>query len=157
MPHAPQHDVAGDEYQAPFGRTQPVPATAAAPSAADDHASPPPVAASPFFTAKENAEAAAWIQQGGPGVDDGSDAYTAPVAVGTARGRNGRRDSQIGHYNDMGSIFDGPTAGAVPSSYTSYVPARPLAHTCFADSSHPLAACPCLIRTGCIMSLCVPA
>lgn len=109
---------AAEEYQAPsFGRSvsiqQDVDLTQEDPSS--------PLSHSPFFTDKENIEALEWSRQQDNlpeesngrlhedhELDDGQP--SSPVAP------RRRRDSQVGSYDDFGSIFDGPSAGAVPSS-----------------------------------------
>lgn len=96
-------DVAADEYQSPFS-LPPRPARA------------PPPPASPFFDDAERAEAEAWSRS--------AEAVELEEEHGAVRigvsGTRRRRDSQVGSYeNDSGlssSIFDGPEAGAVPSS-----------------------------------------
>lgn len=121
MPGPPQHDVADDEYQAPFARPVAQQPAAGAEGTADP---PPAFPASPFFSDKESVEAAQWLQNGShldgdpQDEEEGLESNAAPVMTGRGRAR---RDSQIGNYNDSGSIFDGPSAGAVPSSVTSCV------------------------------------
>lgn len=114
-------EAAADEYQAPF--TLPVrngnsskQATQVADDDADDMAS------SPFFDDKEHAEAMAWARS-----DEGmAQEDNEGAAPGSVRIRK-RRDSQVGNYGDAASIFDGPVAGAVPSSVSSmhHTMARP--------------------------------
>ncbi|PWN38810.1 hypothetical protein IE81DRAFT_327122 [Ceraceosorus guamensis] len=102
-------DVAADEYQSPFS-LPPRPPT-----------EPSTQPSSPFFDDAERAEALAWARE-----HDG-DAETngtgTAAEMGISIGGRRRRDSQVGSYADDGglssSIFDGPTAGAVPSSVSS--------------------------------------
>lgn len=105
-------EAAPDEYQAPFtlpakSQVKPIPAPA---ENADDEAA---MAPSPFFDEAEHAEALKWAQSE-EAIEDGEQAPGA-VAIGSRR----RRDSQVTSYGDVGSVFDGPTAGAVPSSVSS--------------------------------------
>ena len=96
---------AADEYQAPsWGRQAEV----------DDAEA---ISTSPFFTDKESAEAFQWAksQDAEEAVDDqpltpGED-QTGGIRIGRRR-----RDSQVGSYDEHQSIFDGPSAGVVPSS-----------------------------------------
>lgn len=113
---------AADEYQAPsFGRPEYQPST------------------SPFFSDKESAEALQWAQSPDGALqleeDEGlhtvgeGDAQSSSAVVdeplspteerGAIRiGGRQRRDSQMSSYDGTGSVFDGPSAGAVPSSIT---------------------------------------
>ncbi|CAO1631581.1 unnamed protein product [Sympodiomycopsis kandeliae] len=110
--------AAPDEYQAPFtlpsknkvdipnnGRNNP--------AQGDDE----DMASSPFFDDKEHAEALAWARSQQQGGGQGSSGVEA-VEIGTAQSRR-RRDSQVSGYGQAGSVFDGPSAGAVPSSVSS--------------------------------------
>ena len=96
------------------------------------------VPSSPYFDDKESAEAFAWIQSGGrkeqeaqaqreadeyaaaeDGGEEGDSGSSQGISIrGKLVGRK-RRDSQVGSYNASGSIFDGPSAGAIPSSISS--------------------------------------
>lgn len=121
-----QHfEVAADEYQAPFQlpskKSNPDDAQDASNAAADvaDYAS------SPYFDDQEAREAFEWAQsqrEAGvelDGTNNGSTSGAATSNGGVEIGRRRRRDSQVGSYDEGGSIFDGPGAGAVPSSVSS--------------------------------------
>ncbi|KAL9932858.1 hypothetical protein V8E36_008113 [Tilletia maclaganii] len=137
------HDRAADEYQAPFtlaprtgrsnGKAAAAPQTRPAQGQHDD--SDPPVPSSPYFDPSESREAYAWARSQSQddlhanGEDDfaldatSEDGHAAPSGAQAVpiKARR-RRDSQVGSYDDgTGSIFDGPTAGAVPSSVSRYV------------------------------------
>lgn len=112
MPSSRNKDIrAAEEYQAPsWGRQT-------TSSVVDDADA---ISTSPFFTDKESAEAMQWaksqeatdVEQA---VDDQpltpSDEQSGGIRIGRRR-----RDSQVGSYDEQGSIFDGPSAGVVPSS-----------------------------------------
>lgn len=106
MSSARNKDIrAADEYQAPsWGRPN----------------SSAHVSTSPFFTDKESAEALQWAQsQEAAYTEDAVDEQ--PLTPGEEpevgiRITRRRRDSQVGSYDEQGSIFDGPSAGVVPSS-----------------------------------------
>ncbi|KAN0063742.1 hypothetical protein ACQY0O_003792 [Thecaphora frezii] len=132
-------EVADDQYQAPFQLPPRKPrptdaqqdADADAHPPSDDQALPssPPIPSSPYFDEQESREAFEWAksQQHAALNADQTDAPAPGIAI---RSRS-RRDSQVGSYDDHSSIFDGPTAGAVPSSVSSmrHEMARPeLAH-----------------------------
>ncbi|EPQ27111.1 uncharacterized protein PFL1_05393 [Pseudozyma flocculosa PF-1] len=121
-------EVAEDQYQAPFQ----LPSRAALDDDGgeddDDDAErqhDPPVASSPYFDEQESREALEWARsQQAADIDADHDNGAGPsadggVAIGNHYSRRSRRDSQVGSYDDLGSIFDGPTAGAVPSSISS--------------------------------------
>lgn len=116
---------AADEFQAPsFGRSEYQQST------------------SPFFTDKESAEALQWARSPdgalqmqedegdagthatlGEGQSGGTAVMDEPLSPTEERGAihiggRRRRDSQMSSYDGAGSVFDGPSAGAVPSSVT---------------------------------------
>ncbi|PWN25160.1 hypothetical protein BDZ90DRAFT_281756 [Jaminaea rosea] len=106
-----QPEAAPDEYQAPF--TLPSrKANGGAAAASGGHEGE--MASSPFFDDAERAEAMAWANSS-EAVDDREEENAGGVAIK----RRERRDSQVASYGDVGSVFDGPTAGAVPSSVSS--------------------------------------
>lgn len=118
--HRQKHDkkqpfqVAEDQYQAPFQ----LPSKKQANDTADDTAfdsGSPPIPSSPYFDEQESREAIEWARsQQAAAIDDLPEAGEHAGGVGISTRR--RRDSQVGSYDEHGSIFDGPTAGAVPSS-----------------------------------------
>ncbi|KAK0529884.1 hypothetical protein OC834_003507 [Tilletia horrida] len=141
--HRHPHDRAPDEYQAPF--TLPPRGKEASTSYRDDARDDRddiPVPASPYFDPSESQEAYEWARAR-RSVKDFSLTDEHAVELGSEDGigpsgataipfdqsrRRPRRDSQVGSYDDAsGSIFDGPTAGAVPSSVSSmhHVLSRP--------------------------------
>ncbi len=127
------HQEAEDRYQAPFSRAQQSPAKAKA--RAEDPLSEPELeeepapgqdaltSSSPYFDDKEAREAMAYIQEQQQKRQDGNDAGQGSITIQTRP----RRDSQVGDYEGGGSIFDGPSAGAIPSSMSSmrHMHARP--------------------------------
>lgn len=135
MPSRNRDTPAGDEYQAPsFGRTIPTKSQKNDENA--DGTQDVPLSHSPFFSDKENIEAIAWANEQAKKEEGGQGSSTAgtdeqrqetngkqenDAENGAISMRNGRRrrDSQVGSYDDMASIFDGPSAGAVPSSVSS--------------------------------------
>ncbi|KAJ1026343.1 hypothetical protein NDA16_002430 [Ustilago loliicola] len=115
-----QHfEVAGDEYQAPFQ----LPAKKVNIEASkDEHATAEPdvteFASSPYFDDQEAREAIEWARsQHEAELEAANDGTAAGGAVDIGRRR--RRDSQVASYDENASIFDGPGAGAVPSSVSS--------------------------------------
>jgi cation-transporting ATPase 13A2 len=102
---------AADEYQAPsWGRQNP-------PRVPEDAEE---ISTSPFFSDKESAEAMRWarsqeVASEETAVDDEPLSPDEYEPGGIKIGRK-RRDSQVGSYDEHGSIFDGPSAGVVPSS-----------------------------------------
>lgn len=128
MPSRRGNVPAADEYQAPsFGR----PIYAPKKGREEDDADASPVSHSPFFSDKENVEALEWAQRHAERSEEEGEGEQAgnvsPSAVEDdysqdeqeARPiRHRRRDSQLSSYDEVGSVFDGPSAGAVPSSMT---------------------------------------
>lgn len=110
-----QDEAAPDEYQAPF--TLPSKSKAIQQPKDQDGHDESEMASSPFFDDKEHAEALAWARSE-QAVDDGEEEDSSSGAVAIGGGRR-RRDSQVSSYGDVGSVFDGPNAGAVPSSVSS--------------------------------------
>lgn len=112
-------EAAPDEYQAPFSlpiRNQ-APSNEQEDGEAQDAGDEVQMASSPFFDEKEHAEAMAWARSE-QAVDDASD--TEPSASSAVKiSSRKRRDSQVSSYGDFGSVFDGPSAGIVPSSVSS--------------------------------------
>ncbi|GAC97982.1 hypothetical protein PHSY_005570 [Pseudozyma hubeiensis SY62] len=109
-----QHfEVAADEYQAPFQ----MPSKKIDAEATTDDSRVADFASSPYFDDQEAREAIEWAKsQQQAELDAGTDeASGGAVEIGRRR----RRDSQVGSYDEGGSIFDGPGAGAVPSSVSS--------------------------------------
>nr|CDI56093.1 ca-transporting atpase [Melanopsichium pennsylvanicum 4] len=106
-------EVAGDEYQAPFQ----LPAKKAAidNDQTADQADVTEFASSPYFDDQEAREAFEWAQSQREADADASNDASGGVEIG----RRKRRDSQVGSYDEGGTIFDGPGAGAVPSSVSS--------------------------------------
>jgi len=112
-----REEIASSEYQAPFSlhpsaEIQIQDQDQAEPSQQDEF-----TPSSPYFDEQESKEALAWAtgrnQEEAVDTDDAEDGLPhGAVSIG---GRQ-RRDSQVGSYDDQGSIFDGPSAGAVPSS-----------------------------------------
>ncbi|KDN36320.1 hypothetical protein K437DRAFT_276836 [Tilletiaria anomala UBC 951] len=101
-----------------------------APEATCDEVMP----SSPYFDDKEAAEAVAWIRSGAAPKGTGTPADDEPSvpsdyfqdggcedddSAGISIMGKKRRDSQVGSYDGGGSIFDGPSAGAIPSSMSS--------------------------------------
>ncbi|CAD6973738.1 unnamed protein product [Tilletia controversa] len=131
--HRHPHDRAADEYQSPFtlasrDKTDDDGAQVIKRERrAQDHTAP----MSPYFDPSESQEAYDWARARRASTDlatadehavDLDSEYgvgpSGPEAV-PIKGRS-RRDSQVGSYDDQsGSIFDGPSAGAVPSSVSS--------------------------------------
>ncbi|PWZ03441.1 hypothetical protein BCV70DRAFT_17364 [Testicularia cyperi] len=115
-------EVAADEYQAPF--QMPIKQPAANGTAPNDGQlgaadASPPVPSSPYFDEQEAREAIEWAKsQREAGIDLNADG-TSSGAAGVEIGRRRRRDSQVASYDEQASIFDGPGAGAVPSSVSS--------------------------------------
>lgn len=117
MSPARSQDIrAADEYQAPSWGKPSTSSKRQQNGADEDDA----ISTSPFFTDKESAEALKWAK-----TQAATDSETAvdddPMTPGDEEGGGifigrRRRDSQVGSYDDRGSIFDGPSAGAVPSS-----------------------------------------
>ncbi|KAK0551268.1 hypothetical protein OC846_001097 [Tilletia horrida] len=136
----PSHDRAADEFQAPFtlpskgsSKTNNIPQN----GRQDDEDRVP---MSPYFDPSESREAYEWAkshheelpQDDNFALDLASEDGEQGVDIDSAKAvpikSRGRRDSQVGSYDDAsGSIFDGPTAGAVPSSVSSmrHVLSRP--------------------------------
>lgn len=94
------------------------------------------VPSSPYFGEKEAAEAMAWFNStkssrraealAAAATSTGLDNQAADFDEGMENDESGgiaiarkRRDSQVGSYEAGGSIFDGPSAGAIPSSVSS--------------------------------------
>ncbi|KAI3477588.1 hypothetical protein L1887_60628 [Cichorium endivia] len=116
-----QFEVAADEYQAPFQLPAKKLAEQPAGNADAQQTAAEAFASSPYFDEQEAREAFEWAQaqrEAGIDGDAGADAGTA-ASGGVEIGRRRRRDSQVGSYDEGGSIFDGPGAGAVPSSVSS--------------------------------------
>lgn len=118
MTPARDRDIrAADEYQAPsWGKAiqkQHHDNANAAPSTS-------PVSTSPFFTDKESEEAMKWAKsQQAVNKDEAVDDEPLNADEGDQNGISigrRRRDSQVGSYDEQGTIFDGPSAGVVPSS-----------------------------------------
>ncbi|SOV01783.1 related to YPK9 - vacuolar protein with a possible role in sequestering heavy metals [Ustilago sp. UG-2017a] len=112
-----QHfEIAGVEYQAPFQ----LPAKKV--NLDEDHpaneADATESTSSPYFDDQEAREAIEWARSQ---QEAELDATTSGTAAGGAVdiGRRRRRDSQVASYDENASIFDGPGAGAVPSSVSS--------------------------------------
>ncbi len=106
-----QHfEVAADEYQAPF--QLPAKKSNTESTQEIDQADAAAFASSPYFDDQEAREAIEWARSQQEGEVDAG-------AEGVQIGRRRRRDSQVGSYDEGGSIFDGPGAGAVPSSVSS--------------------------------------
>ena len=106
-------EIAADEYQAPFQLPK---KAAVEPEDAPAEADVTEYASSPYFDDQEAREAFEWAQsQREAELDASNDASGGGVEIG----RRKRRDSQVGSYDENGSIFDGPGAGAVPSSVSS--------------------------------------
>lgn len=122
-----QEEVASEEYQAPFSlhptttSTQdinPIPSTSASNHQQESFDQDEIVPSSPYFDDQEAREAMAWAR--GRNAEEAleidgqeqDDDVQGAVSIGARK----RRDSQVGSYDDQGSIFDGPSAGAVPSS-----------------------------------------
>lgn len=113
-------EAAPDEYQAPFAMpkrnngsaSQPIPSGG---KQNDSQLNEHEMASSPFFDDKEHAEAMAWARSE-QAIDEGEDSSSNAVKIGNGRPR---RDSQVSGYGDVGSVFDGPSAGVVPSSVSS--------------------------------------
>lgn len=107
-----QPEAAPDEYQAPFT----LPSRKAAQNDGHTGAANGEMASSPFFDDAERAEAMEWANSSEAVEDGDADEGDAGGAIAIKRGR---RDSQVSSYGDVGSVFDGPAAGAVPSSVSS--------------------------------------
>ncbi|SJX65691.1 related to YPK9-vacuolar protein with a possible role in sequestering heavy metals [Sporisorium reilianum f. sp. reilianum] len=116
QPSKQPFEVAADEYQAPF--QLPAKKIAAEPSQPSQDADLTAFASSPYFDDQEAREAIEWAQSQRDAEIDSSNAANADGGVEIG-GRRRRRDSQVGSYDEGGSIFDGPGAGAVPSSVSS--------------------------------------
>ena len=118
-------EVAADEYQAPFqlpARKSNTESTDDAvgdneADAQEDGTDVTAFASSPYFDDQEAREAFEWAQaqRAAELNEDANDTSGGAVEIGRRR----RRDSQVGSYDENGSIFDGPGAGAVPSSVSS--------------------------------------
>ncbi|SPO29335.1 related to YPK9 - vacuolar protein with a possible role in sequestering heavy metals [Ustilago trichophora] len=106
-----QFQVAADEYQAPFQLPNKLKQAEEAPVEADVAE----FASSPYFDDQEAREAFEWAQS----QRDADLAANDESGAGVEIGRRRRRDSQVGSYDENASIFDGPGAGAVPSSISS--------------------------------------
>ncbi|KAJ1596290.1 hypothetical protein NDA14_003037 [Ustilago hordei] len=112
-----QHfEIAGVEYQAPFQ----LPAKKV--NLDEDHPAnetdATESASSPYFDDQEAREAIEWARsQQEAELDTTTSGTAAGGAVDIRRRR--RRDSQVASYDENASIFDGPGAGAVPSSVSS--------------------------------------
>jgi cation-transporting ATPase 13A2 len=117
MTPARDRDIrAADEYQAPsWGK-----AIQKQQENVDAGLSSSPISTSPFFTDKESEEAMKWARSRQAedtevAVDDEPLDTDEGSQNGIRIGRR-RRDSQVGSYDEQGTIFDGPSAGVVPSS-----------------------------------------
>ena len=111
--------MAAEEYQAPFQLPAKKAATEPAQDAPVDQADVAAFASSPYFDDQEAREAIEWAQsQQQAELDDSTEGATGNGTVEIG-GRRRRRDSQVASYDEGGSIFDGPGAGAVPSSVSS--------------------------------------
>ncbi|CDU25369.1 related to YPK9-vacuolar protein with a possible role in sequestering heavy metals [Sporisorium scitamineum] len=109
-------EVAADEYQAPFQLpAKRIAAEEALPVQDSDLTA---FASSPYFDDQEAREAIEWAQSQRDAEIDASNGASGDGVVEIG-GRRRRRDSQVGSYDEGGSIFDGPGAGAVPSSVSS--------------------------------------
>ncbi len=115
-------EVAGDEYQAPFQMPNKKANNEANNENEEDginEADATAFASSPYFDDQEAKEAFEWAQSQQEAGIDGESSGNAANGTGVEIGRRRRRDSQVGSYDEGGSIFDGPGAGAVPSSVSS--------------------------------------
>lgn len=110
-------EVAADEYQAPFQLPPKKLESEPTQQESVDGSSLVDFAPSPYFDDQEAREAIEWAQSQQQAELDASNDATA--AGGVEIGSRRRRDSQVGSYDEGGSIFDGPGAGAVPSSVSS--------------------------------------
>lgn len=108
----PPLELADEQYQAPFSREF-------AEVQNDTGLQTPPSPSSSFFDADELREARDWVRN--------SQSDDESIDAGGRVGMRRRRDSQVGSYDDHGSIFDGPGAELIPSSVSSmhHVVSRP--------------------------------
>lgn len=106
-------ELAEEQYQAPFGLAP------REPSAEGEQRAYSHSPSSSFFDEAELREAQAYVQ--------GGDSHQAS---GMPARRRKRRDSQVGSYEDVNSIYDGPVAESVPSSVSNmhHVMSRPSFH-----------------------------
>ncbi|KAE8215245.1 hypothetical protein CF327_g1466 [Tilletia walkeri] len=126
------HDRAADEYQSPFTLAPRERAENGVDAVKkENHAPSQAGPMSPYFDPSESQEAYEWARSHqmadadrATANEDALDIDSEDVGPSGAKAmpikRRSRRDSQVGSYDDTsGSIFDGPTAGAVPSSVSS--------------------------------------
>lgn len=112
--NAQPFEVAADEYQSPFSLPPRAKAAAAPSDVPDENIA----LASPYFDEAESAEAIAWARsEEAVELEEDDSEEHGGIPIGGRR----RRDSQVGSYDGgegvlSTSIFDGPSAGAVPSS-----------------------------------------